>query len=98
VSIDDRETAIQRHNEVMLKDTSERPPIFYTDGSGYEGTIASSTGSCLKTQPLHEHCLINLYMDVRVEHNCEERHINLFIISRSRDRNVVGVVANAFVQ
>jgi ribonuclease HI len=44
VIIDNRETAVQKHNEIMTKPSATRPLIIYTDGSGYEGRVGAAMG------------------------------------------------------
>jgi hypothetical protein len=54
VTIEDREIAVQHHNQISFKDTKERPLILYTDGSGIDGKIgAAAVAVDLKDQYAH---------------------------------------------
>ncbi|KAJ5819485.1 hypothetical protein N7474_005076 [Penicillium riverlandense] len=53
VIIEDREVAVERHNQVLMKDSREKPLIFYTDGSGIEGRIGAAAIVDLEDQHVH---------------------------------------------
>ena len=53
VIIEDRETAIDRHNQILMRDSRERPAILYTDGSGIEGRIGAAAIVDLEDQNIH---------------------------------------------
>jgi ribonuclease HI len=42
VTIEDRETAMNHHNKILLKNSEQRPLILYTDGSGIDGKIGAA--------------------------------------------------------
>lgn len=50
VTIEGREVAVDRHNQISLKSTKERPLILYTDGSGIEGKVGAAVIVDLKDQ------------------------------------------------
>ena len=53
VIIEDREIAVERHNQILTKDSRERPLILYTDGSGIEGRIGAAAIVDLEDQHAH---------------------------------------------
>ncbi|KAJ5144461.1 reverse transcriptase [Penicillium atrosanguineum] len=53
VMIEDREVAVERHNQILMKDSRERPLILYTDGSGIEGRIGAAAIVDLEEQHAH---------------------------------------------
>lgn len=44
---------MERHDQILRKDPSERPLIFYTDGSGIEGRIGAAAVVDLEDQHAH---------------------------------------------
>ena len=53
VIIEDREVAVDRHNQILMRDLRERPVILYTDGSGIEGRIGAAAVVDLEDQNIH---------------------------------------------
>jgi ribonuclease HI len=53
VIIEHREVAVNRHNQILVKDPRERPLILYTDGSGIEGRIGAAAIVNLEDQYAH---------------------------------------------
>ena len=42
VIIEDKEVAVERHNQILTKDSRERHVILYTDGSGIEARVGAA--------------------------------------------------------
>ena len=53
VIIEGREVAVEPHNQILMKDSRERPLILYTDGSGIEARIGAAAIVDLKDQHTH---------------------------------------------
>jgi hypothetical protein len=53
VIIEDRESAVNNHDQILAKDSRERPVILYTDGSGIEGRIGAAVVVDLEEHPTH---------------------------------------------
>lgn len=53
VIIEDREAAVNNHNQILTKDPEERPLILYTDGSGIDGRIGAAAVVDLEDQHAH---------------------------------------------
>ncbi|OQE71313.1 hypothetical protein PENNAL_c0107G01286, partial [Penicillium nalgiovense] len=53
VIIEDREVAVERHDQILMIDSRERPLILYTDGSGIEGRIGAAVVVDLEDQHAH---------------------------------------------
>ncbi|KAJ5543315.1 zinc knuckle domain protein [Penicillium sp. DV-2018c] len=53
VIIEDREVAVNHHDEILAKVSEKRPLIMYTDGSGIDGKIGAA--AVIDLQPQHAH-------------------------------------------
>ncbi|OQD72542.1 hypothetical protein PENANT_c238G09961, partial [Penicillium antarcticum] len=53
VIIEDREAAVNNHNQILTKDPGARPLILYTDGSGIDGKIGAAAVVGLEDQHVH---------------------------------------------
>lgn len=51
--IENREVAVDSHNNILMRDSRERPVILYTDGSGIEGRIGAAATVELEDQHVH---------------------------------------------
>ena len=52
VIIEDRDIAVDRHNQILMRDSRERPVILYTDGSGIEGRVGAAAIVDLEDQTI----------------------------------------------
>lgn len=53
VIIEDRETAVAFHEQIVVKASNERPLIIYTDGSGIEGRVGAAVVIDLENHVAH---------------------------------------------
>lgn len=53
VIIEDREAAVNHHDQILIRASSERPLIIYTDGSGIEGKVGAAAVIDLEDHVAH---------------------------------------------